>query len=250
MKKIICAVLALVLALSCVSVFAEEAPFLAGGWMSPEDTAVTADARKAFDKAFEDFTGVSYEPVALLGTQVVAGLNYCLLCKATMVTPEQDTFYALVYIYAALDGSAELLDVQTLNIGVSPLADEEEAAGQNPAMNIIGFYSDKTSQRATMNIAALGDDQADVIIMWANSALETVEWLFRGTVDPDTLTVTYTGCEKRICTYDEAGNETVTSVYTDGEGTLTFAEDGSVLWNDSKENAGADCVFVWDYIAE
>lgn len=249
MKKIVCAVIALMLALTCISAFAEGSPFLAGGWNAPEDPAVTDEARAAFDKAFAEFTGVSYEPVALLGTQVVAGLNYCLLCKATLVTPEQDTFYALVYIYAALDGSAELLDVQTLNIGVSPVPDED-MDGQNPAMNIIGFYADKTSERATMNIAALEEDLADVTIMWANSAFETVEWMFTGVVDPDTFTVTYTGCEKRICTYDEAGNETISSVYTDGEGTLTFTDDGSVLWADSKENAGADCVFVWDYIAE
>jgi hypothetical protein len=42
----------------------------------------------AFDKAAACLAGASYEPVAVLGKQVVAGMNYCLLCKVTATVPD------------------------------------------------------------------------------------------------------------------------------------------------------------------
>ncbi len=68
----------------------------------------------AFTKATEELTGCDYMPVALLATQLVAGTNYCLLCQTRLVTPEAPVGYALVYLYAALDGSTSLLKVQEI----------------------------------------------------------------------------------------------------------------------------------------
>ncbi len=88
---------------------------LAGGWQLTEDPAVTEEAAAAFETAMDGWVGVSYTPVALLATQVVAGVNYCLLCTSTTVTAQPVQGYALVYIYAALDGSAEVLDITALD---------------------------------------------------------------------------------------------------------------------------------------
>lgn len=123
MKKVLCVILSvMLLAAFCVSAMAEDgfpAEGLTGGWTVSVDPAVTDEARAAFDKAMKGFVGVGYEPVALLGTQVVAGLNYCLLCKATTVTLEPRTFYALVYVYAGLDGEAQILEIREIDLGVS-----------------------------------------------------------------------------------------------------------------------------------
>ena len=80
---------------------------LLGGWENylHEAAELPADARAAFDKAAAEFT-----PVALLSTQLVAGMNYCILCQ----TPEGT--WALVYIYADLDGNAEITNVYELYI--------------------------------------------------------------------------------------------------------------------------------------
>lgn len=86
---------------------------LDGGWTQAESPVVTEDATKAFDKAMEGFVGVDYSPVALLSTQVVSGTNYCFLCEATVVYPGAETSYALVYIYADLQGNAEITDIVT-----------------------------------------------------------------------------------------------------------------------------------------
>ena len=53
---------------------------LAGGWENAPHEAVElpADAQAAFDEALEGLDGAAYTPVALLSTQVVAGMNYCI----------------------------------------------------------------------------------------------------------------------------------------------------------------------------
>lgn len=69
-------------------------------------------AKAAFAKATEGLTGCGYEPIALIGSQVVAGTNYCVLCKATPVAPDAESSYVLLYIYADLDGNAEITDLK------------------------------------------------------------------------------------------------------------------------------------------
>ena len=116
MKKslIFLVLLALVLALSAAS--AEEQPV--GGWENvPHEAAVLPDrAQAAFDKAVEAVDGMAYTPVALLSTQVVAGTNYCIICQVAPVVPEPRTGWALVYIYADLQGGAEITNVYELYI--------------------------------------------------------------------------------------------------------------------------------------
>ena len=87
-----------------------------GGWTLPGDTALTDEARDAFDKAMDGLVGVNYTPLALLGTQLVSGTNYCLLCEATVVYPGAQPYYALVYVYADLQGGAGILNTVPLDI--------------------------------------------------------------------------------------------------------------------------------------
>lgn len=91
---------------------------MAGGWENvPHEAAeLPADAQAAFDKALEGLVGAEYTPVALLSTQVVAGLNYCILCQITPAVPDAATSWALVYIYADLEGNAEITNIYELYI--------------------------------------------------------------------------------------------------------------------------------------
>lgn len=113
MKKIIS--LFLILLLCASAAMAEQT---VGGWQNiPHDAAeLPDDAQKAFDKALEGLTGAEYVPVAFLSTQVVAGMNYCILCQITPVVPEATPTWALVYIYADLNGNAEMMNVYDLYI--------------------------------------------------------------------------------------------------------------------------------------
>ncbi len=91
---------------------------IVGGWAISEHAAAAAlpeDAQKAFDTASENFDGVSLSPVALLGTQVVAGTNYNVLCFGTTVTATPVTCLYAVRIYADLQGGAEITDVEDID---------------------------------------------------------------------------------------------------------------------------------------
>ena len=88
-----------------------------GGWRLSEDGAVTEEALSAFGKASEALLGVNYTPVALLGTQLVNGTNYSLLCEAAAVTPNAPVYYAVVTVYESLAGEAEVRNIVVLDLG-------------------------------------------------------------------------------------------------------------------------------------
>lgn len=255
MKKLFAILIAVMLAASLASY--AEAPMagFAGGWNVTESAEMTEDAQKAFDTALSELVGCKYEAVACLGTQVVAGVNYCVLGKITPVYPNAVGHYALFYIYADLQGGATVTNIADLDLGefasVSVEAEEVyEEDGQNPVMNLIGPYMDKTSQRARMDIACEGTHGASVVISWANSAFETVRWTFSGEFDAETNEIAYANCVKEIVTFAEDGSCETAMEYEGGTGALTVTENWEILWTDDVENAGEGCVFEFAPLAE
>ena len=121
------------------------------------------------------------------------------------------------------------------------------AEGQNPAMDIMGNYQDSLSQRATMSIMPLGDEDAEVTIRWGNSAAETVEWHFSGPCVTDGgLTIEYNNGTKKILSAAEDGTITEKIEYENGTGVLAFDKDNNhPVWTDDQENTGARCVFEY-----
>lgn len=117
MKNTVIRVALLILALALCAAGALAEP-LDGGWQveAHEAAELPEDAQAAFDKALEGLVGAEYTPVALLSTQVVAGMNYCILCQITPVVPNPVPSWALVYIYADLQGNAEITNVYELYI--------------------------------------------------------------------------------------------------------------------------------------
>ena len=137
MKKTVSLLMALTLILTlCASASAE---MMVGGWEIAEarsailteeaqpEPMMTDEAAEAFRKAVETLDGAEFTPVALLATQVVAGTNYCILCQGKRVVPDAKPFWALVYIYADLQGNAEILNIYELYIDkhVFPAETEE-----------------------------------------------------------------------------------------------------------------------------
>ena len=116
MKKMMALILALVMVFALAACGQQKAPAV-GGWTPVEDGKMTDDAQSAFDKAMEGLIGVNYTPVALLGTQLVSGTNYCILCEASVVSPDAKPYYALVYLYQDLKGAAEVTNIVTLDMG-------------------------------------------------------------------------------------------------------------------------------------
>ena len=118
MKKLI----ALVLMAVCLMSFAmAEGPFggetLAGGWAAAENPEITEEIRAMFDKGTEGLLGVNYVPVALLGSQVVAGRNYAILCQGTVVVPDAAPSWKIMFLYEDLEGNVTILNIADFDFG-------------------------------------------------------------------------------------------------------------------------------------
>ena len=90
---------------------------IVGGWnIISGDISLdkNANAKAAFDKAADTLCGMEYEPIAVLATQVVAGTNYCFLCRGKATVPDAQPVIQLVYIYENLQGKAELTNTKTI----------------------------------------------------------------------------------------------------------------------------------------
>lgn len=93
---------------------------LPGGWQlqeAPSADPLPAEVRETFTKAMEGYVGMDFEPVAYLGSQVVAGTNYQILCLGTTVTAVPVTAYKVVTIYKDLEGNATVSNVADFDIG-------------------------------------------------------------------------------------------------------------------------------------
>ena len=84
---------------------------LVGGWEMPEDKTVTPELKDMFDTAMEGLLGVTYEPLELVATQLVAGTNYMFYCNGTTVTNPPETKPYYVTIYQPLEGAPEILAI-------------------------------------------------------------------------------------------------------------------------------------------
>lgn len=83
-----------------------------GGWECAVDCTVTSEIEDIMAKATETLTGATYEPVAYIGSQLVAGMNHAILCKSSPSVEELGgaSSYVLVYVYEDLDGNCEITD--------------------------------------------------------------------------------------------------------------------------------------------
>lgn len=242
MKKFVSALVALVLAVSlCCAAFAETP--LCGGWNLVADGAMTEAATEAFNKAIGDIDNVT--PVALLGTQVVAGVNYSIL---VLNDYGNESYFAVLTIYADLEGNAVVESELEIPMGIQ--YEEEIEDGQNPVMNFIGEYADKVSERAMMTISCVGETGALVEIEWANSAADGVKWVLSCDFDADAGIFTYTEGVRKLYTCDEEGNLTYGEIQEGLQGTLTVQEDGTITWEAEGSDADNGCVFEYCYIAE
>lgn len=97
----------------------EESSVIVGGWEinTEAGTSVSGAYQTVFDNAMAELDGVDYEPVAVIGQQVVAGMNYAYLCKATPVVADPTTSWTIVVIYEDLGGKASFMSARDLVVG-------------------------------------------------------------------------------------------------------------------------------------
>ncbi len=79
-------------------------------------TCINKEAKKAFNQAIADLSGVGYEPFAA-SSQVVAGTNYRVLCNATVMVPNAEPYLAMITVFQPLseEGKAEITNIEKLS---------------------------------------------------------------------------------------------------------------------------------------
>lgn len=93
---------------------------LNGGWFAPKSNGIHAkensEAMKAAKKALYGMVGAEMRILSVLGSQVVAGTNYCFLLRSTGTYPGAEPEYELLYVYKDLKGKCEVTDFKDLKI--------------------------------------------------------------------------------------------------------------------------------------
>jgi hypothetical protein len=80
---------------------------LQGGWKVDPKKGLGDMPEEDFKKATEIF-GASYEPLIYCGSQVVAGVNYMIVCKETLVTNPPEISVVNVNFYKPLTGDCTI----------------------------------------------------------------------------------------------------------------------------------------------
>jgi len=98
---------------------AEELEETTGSWTVYADAEVLVpeEAADALVKAQQSLLGAEYKAVAVTATQLVSGMNYEMLCAITPVVPGAEATYAMVRVYAALDGTCTITQVTDIAVG-------------------------------------------------------------------------------------------------------------------------------------
>ena len=116
-KRIISLILVISLLAASVCAVAD------GGWSvktTVSTMSIDKQARRALTKAMKQFTGYELKPLALLGTQVVAGTNYCFLCYGSTVTQRPSHSLCKAYVYESLDGKAKITGIEEIKLKDAP----------------------------------------------------------------------------------------------------------------------------------
>ncbi|MBR3315642.1 MAG: hypothetical protein IKG18_16070 [Atopobiaceae bacterium] len=112
-----------------------DARAVSGEWKTntePSSTILSAEQEAVFNKATEGVEDVSFGPVAVIGQQVVAGMNYAYLCQNTYWEGDATPEWAVVTIYNDLEGNAKIVEEKSLDVAdvrTSDSAAERGATG-------------------------------------------------------------------------------------------------------------------------
>lgn len=94
---------------------------LAGGWNIPEEEDAFDDVRDLLWNAMNDGKE-GYDIYEVMGSQVVAGMNYKMFCAKTNENGYLNE-WAIVTVYVDLAGNAAVTDVQSVEISAFEIAE-------------------------------------------------------------------------------------------------------------------------------
>ena len=129
---------------------------ITGGWTKADSSEITDELRAKFEAACETLTGEQLTPLSLMETQVVAGMNYRILCESLATVPDAEPEKVVVTLYVDLDGNAEITDVSDYeeeNVQIAnPVVEYGMDAGSlEAAKEAVGFSIDYPAEIVVEN---------------------------------------------------------------------------------------------------
>ena len=185
-----------------------------GAWTISDQKAETVlpnDVNRAFDKAIKDYKEGELAPVAYVGSQVVAGMNYMILCRATD-KEKKETSYQMVVIYADIDGNAELTSHKDFDF--SKYTDKEGVKEQE---NLSGGWTAAAEATGTEipKDVKKAYEKATATIDWKWSSVKPLTYLGSQVVAGTNYAIL---CKGEISSEKEADSILVITVYEDLDG--------------------------------
>ena len=91
---------------------------LLGGWNFDDVKAANLPQKvaSAFTAVTGELVGADYMPVAYAGSQVVNGVNYCIIALQTIVTPNSEKLLVKMMINVDSNNKASFVSVSGLGI--------------------------------------------------------------------------------------------------------------------------------------
>ncbi len=91
-----------------------------GGWIVSDSTTITPEIEQLLWTALDSYQAgtivtVSYKPVVYLGSQVVAGTNHAILCRASEIN--KGSSWVIIYLYENLQGDVSVINISNLDFG-------------------------------------------------------------------------------------------------------------------------------------
>lgn len=91
---------------------------VAGGWTYADSAEITSDIKTMFENIANKDVNDTYEPIAYVGSQVVAGTNHAVLCKAVSNTKADQTSLVIVYVYEDLNGKCQITSTESIELSI------------------------------------------------------------------------------------------------------------------------------------
>lgn len=76
--------------------------------ITADEPEITPEVQVLFDKAKEGLLGVNYKAIACVGSQVVNGTMFYIICESTPVRPGAAPYASLAKLWIKSDGTAEV----------------------------------------------------------------------------------------------------------------------------------------------
>ena len=133
-----------------------------GGWTVFDDSTaypIPDKAMDAFNRATDGYVGVTFKPIALIGTQVVAGTNYSIRCLATPVVQNPVSHLAVVTVYEDVSGNATIKNTVDFNLG--QIKDAETGTHQEYGVVGHSFANRKIILDTDLDLGGVDGSQID-----------------------------------------------------------------------------------------